>query len=376
MYRVLFRLKPEASLLDSIPPEQGFRQQYQLQEYQVALLSSKPYLYWEASYTEATPPAVSATVTNPNLVVNTYVSTVIGQSLPKCWGETGTAAWRADVTAAISGNGNYGIALTGFNNAAYEVDGCTLVIVYTAPGAYSGSISLWDGDISTGFVALKFIGTFTGFTACAASPTASAFAAFGDMQSNVNAGINKESFNGSPSTTFPNIMWNMDVIPTSVTNGQTTTTFDTYTNNSSDCYDWILAGLYWQNTTCTVCSGSALTLTMSNTSPTCGNNNGTATVVAAGGAFPYTYLWQPGGQTTSTITGLSIGVYTVEVISGCDTSFATDTLTGVALLLAKNQGNILCAGQSNGFAAIHASGGVPPYTYSWVPNGSTNDLHI
>src|SRR5580704_14371986 len=43
------------------------------------------YLYWEASYTEANPPAVSATVTNPNLVVNTYVSTMIGQSLPKCW---------------------------------------------------------------------------------------------------------------------------------------------------------------------------------------------------------------------------------------------------------------------------------------------------
>ena len=166
----------------------------------------KAYLYWEASYTESSPPAVSATITNPNLVVNTYASTLAGTGLPKCWSEVGTGCWRADVTPAISGNGTYGINLTGFANAAWEVDGCTLVIVYTAPGAYSGSISLWDGCISTGYVALKFIGTYTGFTACAAAPVARTFAAFGDMQTNTNAGINKESFNGSPSTTFNNIM--------------------------------------------------------------------------------------------------------------------------------------------------------------------------
>ncbi len=331
------------------------------------------YLYWEASYTEASPPAVSATVTNPLLVVNTYPSVMAGQNLPKCWGETGTACWRADVTAAISGNGNYGINLTGFANAAYEVDGCTLVIVYTAPAAYSGSISLWDGDISTGNIALKFIATFSGFNVCAASPTASTFAAFGDMQSNVNGGINTESFNGSPTVTFNNIMWNMDVIPTTVTAGQTTTTFDTYTNNNSDCYDWILAGLYWQNTTCKVCSGSSVTLTTTITNPTCGNNNGAITVTASGGSFPYTYLWSPGGQTTATVTGLSIGIYTVTVISGCDTSKAIDTLTGVSLILTPNQGNIKCNGGSNGFAAIHVTGGVQPYTYSWAPVVSNTD---
>ncbi len=330
----------------------------------------KAYLYWEASYTESAPPTVTATVTNPLLVVNTYPGTIIGQAGPKCWGETGSATWRADVTAAISGNGNYGVALNGFANAAYEVDGCTLIIIYTANGAYSGSISLWDGDIVEYYLLPSQ--TFSGINVCANSGVADAFGAFGDEQINVNGGLNTNTFNGSTAT-FPNIFWNFNDIPTNVTAGQTTTVFTPYTNNGGDCYAWSLAGLYWQNTTCVVCAGSSVTLTMSKTDPTCGNNNGTATVVANGGSSPYTYLWTPCGQTNATATGLSIGIYTVEVISGCDTSYGTDTLTGVSLLLAKNQGNIKCNGQSTGFAAIHASGGVPPYTYLWAPSGNTTD---
>ncbi len=334
----------------------------------------KAYLYYEASYTEATPPVTSATITNPVPATATYASVMIGQAGPKCWGEVGCAAWRTDVTAAISGNGAYTINLNGFANAAWEVDGVTLIIIYKNPAAtYSGSISLWDGNIVEYF--LLGTQTYGGISVCGTTATANAFGVFGDIQINVNGGLNTETFNGSTAT-FPNTFWNFDLVNTSATGGQTTCAFDPYTNNSGDCYSWILAGYYWQNTNCIVCTPTVLTLTTSFVDPSCGGNNGSATVVAAGGSAPYTYLWTPGGQTNATATGLSAGTYTVTVTSsgGCSTTTAVVTLTGSNLTVTANPTDVKCNGQCDGIASTSQVivGGTAPFTYAWTPSGGTN----
>ena len=57
----------------------------------------------------------------------------------------------------------------------------------------------------------------------------------------------------------------------------------------------------------------------------------TATAIASGGTFPYTYLWSPGGQTTMTATGLSTGTYTCVVTdaNGCTASATVNiSITG------------------------------------------------
>ena len=55
--------------------------------------------------------------------------------------------------------------------------------------------------------------------------------------------------------------------------------------------------------------------------PTCGSLcNGTATAAPSGGITPYTYLWNPSGQTTQTITGLCAGNYTVAVADSAGTN--------------------------------------------------------
>ncbi len=279
------------------PPYSGFPATINIAGLPAACLTiQKAFLYWGASYTEATPPAVNAVVTNPALATNTYAGANIGQAGQVCWGERGTVTYRADVTAAISGNGAYKINLTGFANAASEVDGLSLIIIYSAPAAYTGSISLWDGCIS--YVGGTGTLTMNGFTACAASSTASGFMIGGDMQSNVNGNSNTNKINGTTGT-FTNNFWNTNVINpiTNLTNGQTTCLFQPYIGNAGDCWFWSVSGLYWQNTSCLVCT-SPLVLTTTPVNPTCGNSNGSITVGVTGGTAPYTYLVTPAVSTS------------------------------------------------------------------------------
>ncbi|MBK9543455.1 MAG: T9SS type A sorting domain-containing protein [Bacteroidetes bacterium] len=70
--------------------------------------------------------------------------------------------------------------------------------------------------------------------------------------------------------------------------------------------------------------------TTSSVAANCGFNDGSATVVATGGTPGYTYVWNPGGQTTATATNLAGGTYTVTITdaNGC-TGSATEIVGGV-----------------------------------------------
>ena len=59
-----------------------------------------------------------------------------------------------------------------------------------------------------------------------------------------------------------------------------------------------------------------------------GANDGTATVNnPQGGAGGYTYLWNPGGQTTQTATGLSAGTYDCLITDSDGCQFTTTSVT-------------------------------------------------
>jgi hypothetical protein len=69
------------------------------------------------------------------------------------------------------------------------------------------------------------------------------------------------------------------------------------------------------------------------TSASCGNANGSLEAIVTGGQMPYSYLWAPGNETTSTISGLSGGNYSVVVtdVNNCTTSMSgTVNVTGTA----------------------------------------------
>jgi hypothetical protein len=84
---------------------------------------------------------------------------------------------------------------------------------------------------------------------------------------------------------------------------------------------------------------TAAVLTASNAhtdETTIGANDGSATVTESGGTLPYSYLWSPGNQTSSSITGLTAGTYTCTTTdaNGCTTvsTIVIGTITGISTI--------------------------------------------
>jgi len=104
------------------------------------------------------------------------------------------------------------------------------------------------------------------------------------------------------------------------------------------------------------------------TDPSCpGSCDGTATANTTGGIGPYTYNWILTGDTNQTIVGLCGGEYFLIITdaNGCsivDSVTLTDP-TNISITISST--SVTCNGDCDGTAIANASGGTPPYTYSW-----------
>jgi gliding motility-associated-like protein len=312
--------------------------------------------------------AQTVTVDGPLGPMN-YPMTVVGSGPDKCWGYPGTFTYRADVTASIVGNATYNISgvLTSPPNVQEDMDGATLIIVWSDPSQpYQGTIVIDDGAIvvTVSGGAANYNVTYP--PVCGATQNAKAFCCAGDLQ----MPIGSLTMNGTP-VGFAWDWWNYIETPTTMTIGQTTSNFDMIGTN--DCFNFCVAGMYYQTTSCSVCptNSTALTLTPTSTQSSCPGCNGTGTVNVSP-ANVYSYSWNPTGQTGQTATNLCAGIYTVTVTGGCLTATTTVTVNNPANLVATaSQTNVNCFGASTGSATVNASGGTPGYTYSWAPSGGT-----
>ncbi len=123
----------------------------------------------------------------------------------------------------------------------------------------------------------------------------------------------------------------------------------------------------------TIGEPSALEIEVSATDAVCnGESTGSTEVNASGGIAPYTYEWNT-GATTTVVSELPAGSYTVTVTdaNGC-------TITGEAVVneppeieLSVTSTDVLCNGESNGTATVIANLGVEPYRYSWNTGDET-----
>jgi gliding motility-associated-like protein len=112
-----------------------------------------------------------------------------------------------------------------------------------------------------------------------------------------------------------------------------------------------------------------LVLTTSSTPTTCGLANGTANVLITDPIGSYTYSWSPGNGTTSTVTDLASGVYSVTVTDehNCSVTASVTIPASSPISLTASNTNTLC-NQSNGSATVSVTNGTSPFTYVWTPN--------
>lgn len=105
-----------------------------------------------------------------------------------------------------------------------------------------------------------------------------------------------------------------------------------------------------------------------------GNQNGSATVVASGGAGSYTYSWSPSSVgTSSTATNLGAGTYTCLItdINSCNTSTTLTITEPSAISSTVTATSTSCTDSNDGNAVLIISGGISPYTIAWN-NGSSS----
>ena len=110
-------------------------------------------------------------------------------------------------------------------------------------------------------------------------------------------------------------------------------------------------------------------LTSSGVNASCvGVSDGSATVVATGGAGNYTYAWNTVPiQTTATATGLATGNYIVTVTdaNGCFDTTSVFVDINIVLTSDMDSTDVSCFGGNDGTATITVNNGMMPYTYAW-----------
>ncbi|MDP1800932.1 MAG: gliding motility-associated C-terminal domain-containing protein [Bacteroidota bacterium] len=117
----------------------------------------------------------------------------------------------------------------------------------------------------------------------------------------------------------------------------------------------------------TVTQPSSLTLVPASSPALCfGGATGSASVIAAGGTPGYNYLWSPGGGTTSVVSGLFAGTYSVQLTdaNGCTITRTVNVTQPTSVTINTSTLTANC-NQANGVASATAVGGTGPYTYTW-----------
>jgi gliding motility-associated-like protein len=129
------------------------------------------------------------------------------------------------------------------------------------------------------------------------------------------------------------------------------------------------------STSTTVTQPSAIAVNVvQSTNVSCnGGSNGSIDVAVTGGSPGYTYDWLPNVGSSSSVTNLAAGTYTLTVtdVRGCAKVITVVISEPTPVVLTPNS-NFSTCGNSNGSAGVSVLGGVSPYSYAWSPTpGST-----
>lgn len=241
----------------------------------------------------------------------------------------------------------------------------------TAPYAYA-----WSNGATTEDLNAVPAGTYTVTVTDAGNQTATASATVNEP-SPVSVGVSSSavSCNGGS-----------DGTATAMASGGTSPYAYSWSNGGNTAtISGLAAGSYSVTVTdANGCTGTAsldvsepagLAVSVSSTDATCnGDSDGSISASVAGGTAPYTFAWSNGG-TAATISGLSVGNYTVTVTdaNGCTGSASVSVGEPAAVNISTQVVDASC-GQADGSASASASGGTAPYSYAWSNGGNTASI--
>lgn len=315
-----------------------------------------PFLYlWNTNATTPTisslaPGAYTVVVTDANACSATQTVTVNSFN---CTLSASISATNASCNGAS--NGTATVSLTGAANPvtyAWSNGATTPSVSGLAPGTYT--VQILDGNACPAILNA----TISEPTALASNATATGETAAGANDGTATAqpagGTSPYSYHWNTNASTPSIA---NLSPGSytvtVTDANSCTVVQSVTVNPFNCA--VTASANFVNVSCT------------------GGNNGQATVVLSGGTLPISYAWSNGAN-TATAANLGAGTYTATATdgSGCAASQTVVISEPTPLLIALDGvTNVVCPEDHSGTANIVASGGTPPYTYSWPGGGAT-----
>jgi gliding motility-associated-like protein len=338
---------------------------------------------------------------------------IVDTSLVPCWGTTASdnkiEVWHTGYNGVPSYSGNQFIELnaffvsTLFQNFTSTAGtlltvsfahrgrvGTDVMSVEVGPvgGPYTTLGTFTDGNTAWGYYTVNYtvpsgVGNlftlrFNSVSAAGGNPALGNF--LDAISVNLPSSINL-SFTSTPTSCSGS---NNGTAEVSASNGATPYTYTwTPTNQHTNSITGLAPGIYTVNVAesngCTksgtvqVLQGSVLSTTMVSQNETClGANDGSVSVLVPGSSSAYSYTWTPGSAHTQSVSSLSPGVYSVQVVgaAGCTATNTVIVGQGISLSTSVTSQSISCFGANDGVASVTVTV-AGNYTYTWSPGGAS-----
>lgn len=220
-------------------------------------LIEQAFLYYNIEGFTSLSPSFDFSFASPDGTISNLTSQALAFGPSACWDLGGSATFRNDVTALISGNGNYIINNFPVSSSfplSTDTNGASLFIVFSDPTAnYVGNLHISDGHE----VATMNMDILTQITAYQVGPSvinSTGFLIFADDQNFVPNLVN---INGVNIPFTDNDAFVFAEGPINLTSGQTTSQH-ILDRGSDDCISLSMTGLYFQESDVSICLPDAI----------------------------------------------------------------------------------------------------------------------
>ncbi len=310
-------------------------------------------------------------------------------TLPNSATQTGLAAGTYSVTA-VDGNGCSATASYTVGQAAPISFGAPVLVDATCAGNngsitvtvngatptvnYTWSPTLPNSATQTGLAAGTYAVTATDANGCSATASytigqGASFTFGAPVITNAscggnNGGIVVTTVGASPTV---NYTWSNSLPNSATQTGLAAGTYSVTAVDGNGC-----------SATASYTVGQGTSFTFGNpviTNATCAGNDGIIVVTTNGATEPINFVWSPTLPNNDTVTGLSVGSYSVTATdaNGCSASASYNVAQGSSIIITNAAVNdVSCSG--NGSITIAATGGTGTLTYTWSGGLSGNPL--